>query len=142
MEQTLAESGIIAQKYILLSDHLVIKAFKYTFLWKGHSSKIDPYSISKLLMCQMVSPSRQRISANFGGNHLLNYLVSQHVSEPVANQNLTCSMYLLLYIEIHSTLTEHLPKCRGCTKHHDRNAKVSALHKLPHQEKQEKLHVI
>lgn len=72
----------------MLSDHLVIKAFKYAFLWKEGSGKIDPYSVSKLLMCQMVSPSRQKISANFEGKHLLNYLVSQHVSEPAANQNL------------------------------------------------------
>lgn len=88
MEQTLTESEIIAQKYILLNDHLVIKAFKYAFLWKEGSGKIDPYFVSKLLMCQAVSPSRQRISANFGGKHLLNYVASQHVSEPAANQNL------------------------------------------------------
>lgn len=52
-EQTSTEGKIIAQKWILLSDHLVIKAFKYAFLWKEGSGKIDPYSVSKLLMCQI-----------------------------------------------------------------------------------------
>lgn len=92
---------------ILLSDRLVIKAFKYTFLQKGHTIKIDPYQVSKLLMCQMVIPGRQRIHANFGENHLLNYLVSQHVSEPAANQNIHLQCVSLV-VQLNSPHTGHL----------------------------------
>ena len=72
------------------------------------SGKIDPYSITELLTCQTVSLSRQRISANFGGNIFRITQCHNMCQNQQPIKISTCSMYLLL-----CNFIEHLPKHEG-----------------------------